>query len=158
MSTKIYELPEIMWNAKARDGTWCKAPYPGHPNGCPNFPRCIIKENTVRLSDFKLEDLKWRAIVTEFDLEAHAARMKELHPDWSDRQCKCVLYWQGSVKKILKDAIENAVMHYDDVVVATTCPEALGINVYGTMAKTGLVLYKNPKIVRKIAFFGEQQC
>jgi hypothetical protein len=29
------------------------------------------------------------------------------HPDWSDRKANCVLYWQSSVKKQLKDFISK---------------------------------------------------
>lgn len=146
----IIHLEKILYDRKACDGTWCKAPYPGHPNGCPNFPDCIKDQ---KLEFYSPCELDWYAVIEDFDLKTHAQRMKEKHSDWSDRQCRCVLYWQNSVRKILRKKAEELCLKVNGCVI-TLCPEALGVNVFGTMAKHGLILYKNPNLVHKIAFVG----
>ena len=150
--TDYIRLEKVLWTYKARDGTFCCLPYPDHPKGCPNFPTCI--ENNELDDCYSPTQLQWYAMVEEFDLEAHAKNMKAKHPDWSKRQCECVLYWQGHVRKILREKAEKVCSEIGGCVV-TLCPEALGVNVFGTMARVGIILRKNPTLVRKIAFVGK---
>jgi len=103
---------------------------------------------------YQLSDFQWYAVIEEFDLDAHSKKMKAKFPDWSKSQCKCVLYWQPTVKKKLREKAKVYCKEIDGDYI-TLCPEALGINVFGTMAKAGVILYKNPKLVRKIAFIGK---
>ena len=146
----LIKLNSLMWNRKAMDGTWCCAPYPNHPKGCPNFPKCIDKH---RFDWTKIDISSLYAVVQEFDLKLHAEHLKGLYPEWTNSQCRCVLYWQPTVNKQLKvKATKYAKeLNYNFI---STCPEANGINVFGTMAKHGLILYKNPDLVRKIAIIG----
>ena len=154
MNDDYIELKEVMWNYRAKEGQWCKLPYPNHPNGCPNFPECIKKN---QLEGYSPVELKWYAVIEIFNLAQHAYNMKLKHPRWSDRQCRCVLYWQNSVRKRLREKMNKIMESMPNAVCGTLCPEALGVNVFGTMAKVGITLYKNPDTVRKIAFIGVQE-
>lgn len=142
-------LKEIVYDERANNGEWCTYPYEGHKNGCPNFPACMKNR-----ADFKLFENKynWYAVVEEFDLKFHADKMKAKHPEWSERQCRCLLYWQGGVRKRLKEKAETAFAGYNLIL---TIPEAHGINVFETMAKVGIIIDKHPDIVRKVMFIGK---
>jgi len=146
-------LNEIIYDIKARDGTYCCHPYEGHKNGCPNFPSCMKYR-----PDFKLlqDDYEWFAVYEEFNLKIHADKMKALHTDWSIQQCYCVLYWQGGVRKRLKQKAKDAVMSFGNGIILDI-PEAHGINVFETMLKTGFIvdMKYHPDIVRKVMFVGK---
>lgn len=147
--TKTLQILDITEKTKE----WCKLPYPDHTNGCPNFgkredcpPTKIILTNEISEPFY--------FIGVKFDLEEHAKKMKERNPEWTDRQCRCVLYWQPKVRKVLKDTCENFIKNKN--LVYYTCPEALGLNLFTTCAKHGIKLDHNPqKIVWKIAIVGK---
>ena len=175
--TDLIKLSEVMYDIRAKDGTWCQLPYPDHPDGCPNFikgcTKCGDWKNFAHLIGECKNSIgtnwigfQWYAVIQEFDLKAHAEKMKRKHPSWSDKQCRCVLYWQGAVKAKLKVkaqkylrelAVKDGTFHFDWACHLIEIPEAHGVNVFGTMAKAGLILYKNPDLVRKIMFVGIQQ-
>lgn len=155
----LIELPKIVWDQKARDGTYCRLPYPNHPKGCPNYPKCI-EENPPR-EHIERTGAKWYAVIEEFDLKAHAEAMKLKHPNWSERQCRCLLYWQGSVRKRLKYKAEGYEiklfwdeLHRKGKTAILECPEANGIDMFATMANVGISLQRNPDLVRKIMLIG----
>jgi hypothetical protein len=144
------KLTKVVYDIRARDGMWCKLPYPGHPKGCPNFPAC-----PATYFDF-LDSSKvwthWYAVIEEFDLVGHKKKMKQLHPLWTDRQCRNPLYWQNGVRsKLNKKAL--AVYKHGDTILEI--PEACGINVFETMAKVGINIERYPDIVRKIMLIGK---
>ena len=96
----------IKFSKKTR--IWCRLPYPNHPKGCPNFnknplcpPKAEYLENIINNYNF------FYLVYASFDLRRHRNRMLLLHPKWSDRQANCLLYWQGSVKKSLKEYIKK---------------------------------------------------
>src|SRR5271157_1980509 len=39
----LIKLPTIMYDVRAKDGTWCTLPYPNHSQGCPNFQKGCTK-------------------------------------------------------------------------------------------------------------------
>src|SRR3989344_5459104 len=96
----VQDLKEIVTTDCANE--WCRLPYPNHKKGCPNYnkkdcpPKAAFFKNIIK-SPFKL-------VAVNFNLEEHAKRMKEKHHDWSDKQARCVLYWQKGVDKKLKQA------------------------------------------------------
>lgn len=143
---KIIRLTDVIYDKRARDGTWCCLPYPNHPRGCPKFPDC-----PKQVFDFKdySDDMVWFAVIEEFDLKEHAIKMKKKHPKWSDRQCRCVLYWQSKVRKKLMDRCKEI----GGEIIRD--PEAAGVNLFATMSKYGLFLKANPDYVYKIAFVGK---
>ena len=150
----MIKLTEVVYDIRARNGTWCKHQYQDHPNGCPNYPRCIVK-----FPDFASikEKYQWYAIVEEFDLLRHMKIMKEKHPRWSERQCRNPYYWQGGVRKRLRERAEECkewfCQGYSDVIILTI-PEACGVNVFETMEKVGIILEKKPNTVRKVMLVG----
>src|SRR4030042_1650037 len=144
---------KMVIDQKVRD--WCRFPYPDHPNGCPNWNKSDTCPPKVKLVTdiFDLSQKHWFAIV-EFDIAAHVNKMSALHPDWSERQCKCVLYWQGTVKKKLKEYCLQHIKSHAQMIY-TICPEAMGVNVFRTAQRCGIKIRKNPdKIIYKVALIG----
>lgn len=151
MSDYIIPLDEVVYDVRAKDGSWCTLPYPNHPKGCPNFPDCI-----THFRDFKeLEDrFKWYAVIEKFDLAAHAEKMKEKHPNWTERQCRNLLYWQNKVRKRLRDKAYKFHGLGDCVL---EIPEACGVNVFATMKKVGVHIESpKPMTVTKIMLVGKR--
>jgi len=145
----IITLQEVVYDERARDGTWCQAPYPNHKKGCPNFPKCI--EERPRFKAY--QGYTWYAVTEEFDLAAHAEKMKAKHPHWTNRQCRNLLYWQGGVRKRLRIKAEGFCYSSTDVLL--DIPEANGVNVFATMAKHGVFLKANPDYVTKVMLVGK---
>ncbi len=134
---------------------WCKLPYLGHRHGCPNWGRKPDCPPQAPLIDnyFDLDKKHWLAVL-KFDLADFKKKMKVKHPDWSDRKLACCLYWQAGLKRKLKD-ICLLFMKENPGTVITFYPEALGINVFQTVAKFGLKIERNPQQqVLKIALIG----
>ncbi len=81
----------------------CTKPYPNHKKGCPNFE---IKKGCPPSAPYfeKYYDMEKPiyAIINRFACKPHTNKMRLAHPDWSDRQINCVLYWQGRARKYLK--------------------------------------------------------
>jgi len=141
----IRELKEVIYDERANNGVWCRLPYPDHPRGCPNFPQC-----PSRYPDFKtLQGYKWFLIIEEFDLASHAEKMKEKHPEWTDRQCRNLLYWQNGVRSRLE---VKAKAFYRPLLgdILLEIPEACGVNMFETMSKAGITLQrKHPNYIVK---------
>lgn len=135
--------------------SWCMMPYPGHPNGCPNYNHsntCPPKVPVVS-KVFDLEKQHW-FIIEEFNLALHAKSMVEKHPGWSDRQSRCCLYWQNGVRKRLREAC-NSWIRLHAGYGYTLIPEALGVNVFRTAHRYDIMIRKNPSdIVYKVALVG----
>jgi len=70
--------------------------------------------------------------------------MKELHPKWSDKQARCVLYWQSSVRKKLLAEAKTFLKNNTDLILIEI-PEANGVNVFRTCEKANSILERNPK-------------
>lgn len=156
-------LPEYIIPVKrivlsSKTGDWCRLPYPGHPKGCPNYgksSKCPPKAPT--LLDYFDFNRPVYLVVAEFDLQTQIKKMAALHPDWSNRQCRCVLYWQGTVRKILKERTAEA-MKLLNATAATACPEGMGLNVFATARLAGLKMDKTRRVItdHHIALIGER--
>lgn len=130
----------------------CTRPYPNHPKGCPNWnkkkgcpPNCPCITQTL-----DLDKTVW-AIYNVFDFGAHVARMRAKHPEWSDRQVECCLYWQGTARKQLRSRVKdfNTLVQMAGLgreIVIVQCPEAQGVNVTQTLLEAGIVLEWPPVI------------
>ena len=145
---------------KGFDCGWlCVLPYPNHPKGCPNFyikPDCPPFSYSA-YSFFGMNEKKQFYLVhSEFNLEAHAAKIKQRHPYWTERQCKNVLYWQGTSRKQLKGRVSEALNILGGEWNVTDCPESMGVNVYVTARLSGLKLerIRYLKMCRHIALLG----
>ena len=138
----------------------CCKPYPNHPKGCPNFNKRDICPPTAPFLDQYFDlDKKVLAVVIHFNLGQHVAKMKDRHPNWSQRQLECCLYWQGTARKKLRQEIAynmpRTTLFDGHELIVTDCPEAMGVDVTATMKEVGIILEWPPKkIVRKIAFIG----
>lgn len=146
----------ICFDDRARE--WCKLPYPGHPNGCPNWnksPNCppfVAKAQ----ENFDFENRHW-FVVVEFNLAAHRAEMAKKHAHWSIRQCNCCLYWQNKIRSKLKKICNDFLLKMPGYTY-TLLPEAMGINVFKTARTHGINIKKNPvDIVYKIALVAKQK-
>lgn len=133
----------------------CRKPYHGHPRGCPNWGRRATCPPAAPLLPEVL-DLAgpvyciWNA----FDLGSHVARMRKRHPEWSERQLKCCLYWQGTARAALRRKIEAFLAEHPGL-VALTCPEACGVDVTATMASLGIELEWPPvSVAYQVALVG----
>jgi len=134
---------------------WCARPYPNHPKGCPNYNKKTRCPPFVRRLD---ETMNGKYIVhSEFSLKAHAEKMKVRHPAWTDRQCRNLLYWQGTSRKQLKERVKAA-MRLTNSNKAAFIPEAQGVNVFATCAIAGLRLDKTKRIhiCRHVAIIGRR--
>ncbi|KKK63597.1 hypothetical protein LCGC14_2992670 [marine sediment metagenome] len=135
----------------------CRLVYPGHPKGCPNLgkvDRCPPKAPLYNSGDY------FTIAAVQYDLAARAAQLKALHPEWTDRQCRCCLYWQGSVRKALREWIKKIpttrrsyVQRAFGLDVDET-PEAKGANVFAMMEKCGHPMERQQPLhtVWKVAF------
>lgn len=121
----------------------CVKPYEGHKHGCPNFNKKIGCPPNVKYFDEVYDMTKpFYFIWSTFNLKEHVNNLKIKHPNWSEKQLYCCLYWQGKARKFLKETI-NAFKSISDErkqLHINTCPEALGINVFKTMENIGMKL------------------
>lgn len=133
----------------------CVKPYPGHRKGCPNFG---VKEGCPPHASLISEVFDLTApcfcIVNTFDLSAHKSKMRLAHPDWSNSQLMCCLYWQGTARKALEGIITEFRKTHNGCKV-TRCPEAMGLNVTATLASVG-VFMEWPPVTKtlQVAFAG----
>lgn len=148
-----YEVTEkLVIDYRSRE--WCKLPYPDHKNGCPNYgKKAECPPEAPLIKDFIDLTIPHWFIVVKFNILAHIKRMKEKHPMWSDRQAKCVLYWQGTVRKTLRDECLNFCRSSNRIF--TLLPEAMGVQVIQTAKKIGIPIEVKPKeFIHKIALIG----
>lgn len=136
----------------------CAKPYHGHKKGCPKFNQghAECPPDAPHFWDFFDKYGPIYAVINEFDIGAHMARMEERNPDWSERQLRCCLYWQPKARKQLQEKIDIALG--EDLFTGmafTTCPEAMGMNVTATLSGVGIALEWPPtKVARQVAIIG----
>lgn len=147
----------------------CARPYEGHPKGCPNFgkvDRCPPKAPLFyQVFD---EDGPFYAVYSSFAIGDHVRSMRVRHPNWSLRQCTCVLYWQGTARSRLRKEIAawKRSRLRDEIVdasgiawVVETTPEAMGCDVTATMRDVGLHLTWPPtEMAYQVAIAGQTSC
>jgi len=149
----IISLEEVVVDERARDGTWCSLPYPGHPEGCPNFPECIQERPHID----EYEGYEWFGVVRRYDLDAHAEEMRTLHPDWPESELRNDQEWQDElVSELRKEAEAFANLSKGDVILER--PEGHGVDMWATMAGNGIKLETNsPGIIHKIVIVGKKR-
>lgn len=139
----------------SRTKKWCLLPYPDHPYGCPNFgykETCPPNVDTFKNIFDMNSDIYLVAV--EFDFAGYLEFRRKLNPSWSESKRRCVLYWQNTVNKCLRENCEEYIA--DSVLQYTTCPEALGVNVISTARRAGIPVETKPKdTIYKIALMGE---
>lgn len=118
----------------------CTLSYPGHKKGCPNVgKRSYCPPKTQYFP--KVYEEQVYIVAVGLDFEAYRKMRKEQHPSWTERQQRNPLYWQGYLRKILKDYAREVLAKMADkksVIIAN--PEAMGVNLTETCRKCGLKL------------------
>ena len=124
----------------------CRAPYPNHPKGCPNYdkrytcpPSVPVIGRVLDLSD----DIY--IIYNRFDFAGHVQRMKEKHFKWSQRQLECCLYWQGTARKQLRHEVGLFTEIHGFARQIIFCPEACGVDISATMKQVEVELEWPPR-------------
>lgn len=108
----------------------------GKKKGC---PPCETLDKIIDLN--KPVYIIWNI----FDFSSHCKRMKKLHPNWTNYQIRCCLYWQPKARNQLKKEIQKFLKDNSNCHIVK-CPEASGVNVFLEMASIGYRLEKIPKI------------
>lgn len=105
---KVQEISRDTIKFTSKTRLWCQLPYPNHPRGCPNYSN---KETCPPKASYKPEILNdysnFLLVYAIFNLKKQKERMLLKHPNWSQKQASCLLYWQNSVKKILREYINE---------------------------------------------------
>jgi len=139
-----------------KHGDWCRIPYEGHKKGCPMYgTRDICPPKAPFIKDFIDVSEPMYFVHSNFNFIAHTIRMKIKHPKWSKKQCGCVLYWQSTSRKEMRERVKYALRRVEaDTVVEV--PEAMGVNVYATGAINGFYLdrIRNLKICKHVSLLG----
>jgi len=124
-------------------------------NGCPNYNKDYFKPYVkgfeyispcpphAHMID-QIAECPWTLVCAVCDFKQYLDDMKEKHKNWSDRQLRNVLYWQGSVKARLRKKTEEAISE-DTTKIYFDRPEAHGVNVFQTMKYLGYELEFRPK-------------
>jgi len=155
MLTVLIKLDRIDYTEKARE--WCKLPYPDHPKGCPAYGRRKdCPPNAPRFHE--RFDPPFYLVAVRFDLAEHAKKMRVKHPDWSEKQARCLLYWQRQVDKQLKKECLKLLDKLPASFDYTMKPEAMGVNVITTALKIYIPIETKPQnYVWKIAIIGKRK-
>lgn len=122
----------------------CKQRYKNHPHGCPNWNnKATCPPKAPSFHKVFDQDHPFYVIVNAYPLGDHMRRMQEKHPQWTDRQLRNPLYWQGTARKLLKEGIQEFLQDHLTYIVVT-CPEALGLMVTDTVSQLGVELHWPP--------------
>lgn len=83
----------------------CSYEYRGHKKGCPNIEFC---KKIPFFEDINECNKKhYYLLYAEFDFKKYKYLRYLEHKNWTGNQIRCLLYWQRSVIKNLKDKIEE---------------------------------------------------
>ena len=150
----IEAIDSLRWTIDPDMQSLCGLPYHGHPRGCPNLgckAGCPPQPLLEQVLDFSRP---MYVIWTDFDLGSHVARMHKRHPEWSDRQLYCCLYWQGTARKAHREEQVRARRLYEINRIVST-PEAHGVNVTALMALLNVHLEWPPmQLTRVVSLAG----
>lgn len=156
MERYIHRITRLVVTPKTAD--WCKMPYPGHAKGCPNqWNEKALKcpPRAPRVDEYFDISRPLFFVNSQFRLKQHFLRMRREHPDWTEKQRRCVLYWQNTSRAQMRVRY-RAFMIEQGMDAVTECPEGMGVNVYATAALSGLHLQpiKELSICRHVALVG----
>jgi hypothetical protein len=140
---------------------WCLRPYPNHPNGCPNFNHHLCLPYAPFLRDYIDNYSYFYLVYVHFNFAKYKESRKEENPEFfnSENRLKCLLYWQNSVKKLLREKIERLIHLNTDLLIAgcgsgmrikgynydVYSMEAMGINVFSTLKLNKIPFELRPK-------------
>ena len=139
----------------------CHYPYPNHPKGCINIDKCRSLNvpyfpKLIHYGDYRYYYL----VYLNFDFKRYKELRKSENPEFfnTENRLKCLLYWQNSLKKIIKDCLEGLRMENPHFYVLgsgsgfrlsfqkqVASMEAVGINVFSTLKLNGISFEIKPK-------------
>jgi len=120
----------------------CVWEYTNHKKGCPNYGKKKDCPPYAPMLD-QVFDMSRPiyAVYSVYDFHAHVEKMRHKHPGWTDNQLRCVLYWQRTARKVLKERMADFLRLYREKgYYVTTSPEAMGVDVMNTLKDAGIVL------------------
>jgi hypothetical protein len=128
-------------------GDLCQRAYQGHKRGCPNYrKRPTCPPLAERWTPDSIALYEWYVVWVAFEFGAHVERMRVAHPDWSQRQLECCLYWQGTARARLRSAVIQCLTTLPPPLPTVEyVPEAHGCDVTATMATLGVSLEWPPQ-------------
>ena len=151
----IISYPEVL--------DFCYYPYPNHPNGCPNIDKCHSEKKGPYFSEV-IKNSKFThyyLVYINFNFAKYKVLRKKENPEFfnSEARLKCLLYWQNSVKKLLKQKIEVLINNQNSLFIAgcgsgmrikgynqyVYSMEAIGINVFSTLKLNKIPFELKPK-------------
>lgn len=141
----------VIFDKNVRD--WCKIPYAGHPNGCPNYG----KKSTCPPKSKYMEKIKSKykffyLIYVTFDFKNYKEYRKDNFGDKepTERQEKCLIYWQNSTNKALRDFV-RPMLRSDRLLLScgsglfnSQSMESAGIFVFRTFQLNNIYYEKRP--------------
>ena len=144
METVVRKVRQLKVTVRARE--WCRLCYPNHPRGCPNYG---IKKGCPPSYPMieKVFDLARPIYIVaiKFDLAAQIAKIRNLHPGWTNKQCRNLRYWQGTVRARLKSEVARVLAQGRFGDRAEFSPEAAGVNTNLTCLHSGIKLEWPPR-------------
>lgn len=124
---------------------YCKLPYPGHENGCPNYGK---NSKCPPNAPYRVDILKkyciFNLIVAEFNIGLYIELYRKEHPERSLNQLRNCLYWQPSIKAIVKNYINTKLIPFNEMFGAGSgfwnyCSmEAVGMHVFKILRLNGI--------------------
>jgi len=133
---------------------FCGLSYPGYKHGCPNYGvKATCPPNSPYLESIKKEFKYFYLVYAKFDLVKYSNHIRQIHPEFTDKQCKNPRFYQNSVKSLLLDRI-NEMKLIDSRFEVLGCGsgfkgsvysmEAVGIHVFDTCKNNDIILEKDP--------------
>lgn len=126
----------------------CERKYKNHKKGCPNKEKC---KEIPYFDDIKeVHKNFYYLLIADFNFKKYKELRKIEHSDWTKDQIKCLLYWQNSIKKLLKIELEKNFKGKDIYVLGcgngfnlsfqneVFSMESTCINVFSTYRKNGI--------------------
>jgi predicted metal-binding protein len=122
-------------------------------NGCPNYgkkpgcpPRNLFSE------DYDLREPIY-LIATDFDLTEHAQKIRNAHPNWTEKAIYNSRYWQNTARNRHLDEIQEFMSAHPNYSIERS-PEGSGINIDSLCRQQGIVLEWPPRKVSRVVSIG----
>jgi hypothetical protein len=156
MSERLFEIGEIARDffikgplevaVKQRGfNTWCRLPYPGHPNGCPNFGK---KKECPPFAPYFLDLYKPQVFVAfmQFDFKKYMEARSSQHSDWTERQLRNPWYFQTHLDSQLEDFVNSELSRPKfENFKPVYSSEAMAVNIHLTACDAGVKLEWPPR-------------
>ena len=122
----------------------CLDPYHDHPKGCPNWShKQGCPPNIPYFPDIYSKEVYIAAV--RFNFGDYLARKREIHPDWTERALRNPRHWQNHVRSELHHFLEEQLPNHPEILGDVLFnPEAMGVNLFATCQKAGIILEHTP--------------